>query len=127
MGNTDLLNFSGVPSTLYDVSNPDWIPSVNMGHQCVTAAGQEGCQQHERRKKGPKRKIEGKNNYGCPRLKIYMTDRKEREKSVDNIMYLIKLSNGSNVAYVVKALMKAGILLDKVTKHYNYSFRPCCL
>ncbi|KAM4628575.1 zinc finger MYM-type protein 1-like [Polymixia lowei] len=40
----------GPPAPLYDVSNTDWIPSVNVGHQYATYATQAGCEQHKRHK-----------------------------------------------------------------------------
>lgn len=50
----------GVRSELYDKTNPDWVPSLNMGHQYMEGAGRKGVQRHERTKKRAKRRCEGK-------------------------------------------------------------------
>ncbi|XP_029906301.1 THAP domain-containing protein 4-like isoform X2 [Myripristis murdjan] len=59
---------TGAPATLYDVSNPDWIPSVNMGHQYFTSDGQAGCGQHKRSKKLENRNFKDRVQISCDTL-----------------------------------------------------------
>ncbi|XP_065884562.1 uncharacterized protein [Dysidea avara] len=41
---------SGKPSTLYDVTNPDWLPTLNMGYQCRPANGERYARAQKRRR-----------------------------------------------------------------------------
>ncbi|XP_071371645.1 uncharacterized protein [Centroberyx affinis] len=58
----------GAPATLYDVSNPDWIPSLNMGDQYFTSDGQAGCGQHKRSKKLENRNFKDRVQISCDKL-----------------------------------------------------------
>ena len=57
-----LLHLIGKNPDLYDKTNPDWIPTVNMGHQYVDCSGQKGFQRLDRRKKRARSTFEGKSN-----------------------------------------------------------------